>query len=127
MRDILFKNLTSIDRHRRDIFLSESSVKNGVTTKTQKHFIYFIQNHEYLKDPSELESWVKKYAQKAPCLKSLSVLKSFNSKIGEEKFEVKIDGNLYVLREQDIFKVDFTQIFKIDRKGKSLKDLKKYL
>lgn len=124
MRDILFKNLTSLDHHRRDIFFSESFAYKGVTTKTQKHFIYLIQDRQLLDKPEKLESWIKKYAGKGPHLKNLSVLKSYDSKVGEEKFEVKIAGNLYILREQDIFNVDFTQIFKIDRKGEKLKGLK---
>jgi len=125
MRDILFKNLTSLDHHRRDIFLSEASEQNGVTTKTQKHFIYFIRDHEFLDGPQKLEDWLKKYSRKGPRLRNLTVVKSYNSKAGEEKFEVKIVGNLYVLREQDIFNVDFTQVFKIDRKGETLKGQKK--
>jgi hypothetical protein len=125
MRDILFKNLTSLDHHRRDILLSEAFVQNGVATKTQKHFVYFIRDHLYLDSPEKLEVWLKKYASKGPHLKDLSVLKSYNSHIGEEIFEVKIVGNLYVLREQDIFNVDFTQVFKINRKGENLKGLQK--
>lgn len=123
MRDILFKNLTSQDHHRRDILFSEHVVRNGVTTKTEKHFIYFVRDHAFLDNPGGLETWIKKYVSKGPRLKDLSVLKSYDSKIGEERFEVKIAGNLYVLREQDIFNVDFTQIFKIDRKGEKLKGI----
>lgn len=124
MRDILFKNLTSQDHYKRDIFLSESFMHKGVMTKTQKHFIYFIRDHELLSKPEKLPVWLKKYAQKGPRLKSLSVLKTINSKIGEEKFEVKIVGNLLVLRNQDIFNVDFTQVFKINRHGDVLKEKK---
>jgi hypothetical protein len=124
MRDILFKNSTSLDHQRRDIFFSERFIQQGVTTETQKHFIYFIRDHAFLNNPEKLQEWVKKYVHQGPRLKNLSVLKSYDSKIGEERFEVKIVGNLYVLREQDIFNVDFTQIFKIDRKGQSLKGLK---
>lgn len=125
MRDILFKNSTSLDCQRRDILLSEHFMRKGVTVDTQKHFIYSIRDHAILADPQALEVWIKKYVSKGPHLKSLSVLKNYNSKLGIESFEVKIAGNLYVLREQDIFNVDFTQIFKIDRKGESLKGLKK--
>jgi len=121
MRDILFKNLTSLDHHRRDILLSEYIVQNGVTTSTQKHFIYSVSNHTSLDKPEKLQAWIKNCAGKGPHLKDLSVIKSYDSKAGEEKFEVKIAGNLHVLREQDIFNVDFTQIFKINRKGESLR------
>ena len=123
MRDILFKNLTSLDHDKRDVFLSEAFVQSGITTNTQKHFIYFIRDHAFLDNPEKLQAWMKKYASKGPRLKDLSVLKSYDSKSGEEKFEVKIMGNLYVLREQDMFNIDFTQVFKIDRKGKSLKGM----
>lgn len=125
MRDILFKNITSLDHHRRDIFLSEVYVNNGIATKTQKHFIYFVRDHVLLDDPKKLKIWFKKYGNKGPCLRDLSVFKSYDSKIGEEKFEVRIAGTIYVFRNKDIFNVDFTQIFKIDRRGESLKAKKK--
>jgi len=125
MRDILNKNLTSMDNQRRDIFLSEQFVQQGVTTKTEKHFIYSVRDHAYLNSPDKLQAWIKRYANKAPRLRNLTVVKNLDSKIGEEKFEVKIVGNLYVLRDQDIFSVDFTQVFKIDRKGDKLKGHKK--
>ncbi|MFC1699728.1 hypothetical protein ACFL1I_07230 [Candidatus Omnitrophota bacterium] len=123
MRDILYKNLTSTDHHRRDIFMSEQFIYQGVTTKTEKHFIYSVRDHAFLDSPNKLEGWVKKYANKGPRLRDLSVVKRYDSKIGEERFEVKIVGNLYVLRDQDIYNVDFTQVFKIDRKGEKLKGL----
>ena len=123
MRDVLFKNLTTLDHHKRDIFLSEAFVQNGVTTKTQKHFIYSIRDHAFLDNPQKLQTWMQKYASKGPRLKDLSVLKTYDNKTGEEKFEVKIMGNLYVLREQDLFNIDFTQVFKIDRKGENLKGM----
>jgi len=121
MRDIIFKNLTSLNHQQRDILLSEHIVQHGVTTRTQKHFIYSVCDRTFLDKPQKLQTWIKKYAGKGPRLKNLSVLKSYDGKAGEERFEVKITGNLYVLREQDIFNVDFTQVFKINRKGESLK------
>ncbi|MBN2097370.1 MAG: hypothetical protein JW714_02695, partial [Candidatus Omnitrophica bacterium] len=117
VRDILFKNLTSQDHHSRDIFMSECFSLQGVTTKTEKHFVYNIRDHAIINNSQELENWVKKYAQRGPHLKDLSVLKTYDSKTGEEKYEVKIEGNLYVLCEHDIYNVDFTQIFKVDRQG----------
>lgn len=122
MHDILFKNLTSLNHHRRDIFLSEQFEKDGVMTKTQKHFIYLVRDHTLLESPEELEGWVKKYSRQGPRLKDLSVLKIHDSKKGEERFEVKIVGNLYVLRDRDIFNVDFIQVFKIDRQGQVVKE-----
>ncbi len=122
MRDILYKNLTSLDHQQRDVLLTERLVQNGVTTRTQKHFTYSVSDRTFLDKPEKLQSWIQKYAGKGPRLRDLSVLKSYDSKSGEEKFEVKIAGNIYVLREQDIFNVDFTQVFKIDRKGESLKN-----
>jgi len=121
MRDIVFKNMTSSDHHKRDILLSEAFIRNGVTVKTQKHFTYSVNDHMFLEGSKQLEQWLKKYAGKGPRLKDLSVLKSYDSKTGEERFEVKIIGNLYVLREQDIFNVNFTQVFKINRSGEVLK------
>ncbi len=121
MRDMVFKNLTSQDHQKRDISLSEAFDLNGVRTKTQKHFTYSVHDHATLHNPKELEAWVKQYASKGPQLKNLSVLKSYDSKVGEEKFEVKITGNLYILRDQDMFNIDFIQEFKIDRQGEGLK------
>ena len=125
MRDIVYKNLTSTDHHKRDVSLSEAFMLNGVTTKTQKHFTYFVRDHGLLHSPDELAEWIKKYASRGPQLKDLTVVKSYDSKVGEEKFEVKIIGNLYILRDQDIYNVDFVQEFKIDRSGNDLKRQKK--
>ena len=125
MRDVLFKNLTSLNHHSRDILLSEAFIRNGVTTKTQKHFVYSVRDHTVLKNAHELKTWLKEYANSGPRLKDLSVLKSLDSKTGKEKFEVRITGNLYVLREQGIFNIDFTQVFKTDRKGEALKEEEK--
>ncbi|MBN3038709.1 MAG: hypothetical protein JW869_04740 [Candidatus Omnitrophica bacterium] len=123
MHDILFKNSTSQDHTRRDILLAEAYDQQGVMTRTLKHFIYLVKDHALLNNPGKLNKWLQKYTKNGPKLKNLSVLKSYNSKSGEEKFEVQIAGNLYILREQDIFNVDFTQIFKINRKGDQLKHL----
>ena len=113
--------MTSSDRHRRDVVFSEAFTRNGVTVRTQKHFTYSIDDHTFLTSPQQLETWLKKYSGQGPRLRDLSVLKSYDSKAGVERFEVQIVGNLYILREQDIFNVNFKQIFKINRKGEALK------
>lgn len=123
VHDIVFKNSTSMDHSRRDVIMSEAYTQDGVMTKTLKHFVYLIKDHAFLNTPMKLQSWLKKYTKKGPRLKNLTVVKSFNGKLGEEKFEVQIAGNLYILREQDIFNVDFTQVFKINRRGDKLKKL----
>lgn len=122
MRDIVFKNMTSLDHHSRDVLLSEAFVRDGVIVKTQKHFTYSISDHNCLKTPEQLKVWLKKYTSHGPRLKDLSVTKSHDSKSGEEKFEVKVEGNLYVLRQQDVFNVNFTQVFKINRRGQTPKE-----
>ena len=121
MRDILFKNLTSMNHLKRDITLSEAFMDQGVATKTKKHFIYFVHDHALVNSLDKVKDWIDKYASKGPRLKNLAVMKRYNSNLGEENFEVKIEGNLYVLREQEIFNIDFTQVFTVDRKGSSLK------
>lgn len=121
MHDILFKNSTSLDHQRRDIFLSEAVVEDGIITKSQKHFVYFVREHLQLESQEKVVEWLNNYGHmKKPCLKSLNVFKSYNSKVGEERFEVKIVGNLHVLYECQVFNVDFIQIFKIVRKDREL-------
>lgn len=124
MHDILFKNSTSLDHQRRDVFLSEDFVEDGIITKSQKHFVYFVREHLCLENQEKVVDWLKNYGHtNKPCLKSLTVFKSYNSKVGEEKFEVKIVGNLHVLYEHQVFNVDFIQIFKVIRKDRKIKNL----
>ncbi len=125
MHDIVFKHLSSNDHQRRDILLAEAFDQDGIVVRTLKHFVYLIRDHALLNTPTKLQDWLKRYAKQGPKLRNLSVLKSYNSALGEEKFEVQIAGTLYILREQDIFNIDFNQTFKINRRGEKLKHLNK--
>lgn len=84
MRDLLFKNLTSLDKKRKVILSSEILDRKGVRRVIRRHFICIIkelQNNCEIKTP-------------LPCL---YVLKEHNQKAQREKFFCRIKGSLYVI------------------------------
>lgn len=80
MRDLLYKNLTFLDRGRKIISSSEVSDKEGVHSVVRRHFTYVIRQVE----SSNIE--------KQPPY--LYVLKERNTKEKREYFFCKIKGSL---------------------------------
>jgi hypothetical protein len=60
MRELVFKNLTSGDKRRKDLYISETIERNGVRTVTQRHSIYVINSHNKFNTSNELIQWQSK-------------------------------------------------------------------
>ena len=54
MRELFFKNITSGDKKRKDLYVSETVNKNGVIATTQKHSTYIIGGCNKFKNLEEL-------------------------------------------------------------------------
>lgn len=100
MRDLLFKNLTSIDRKKRVIVSSEIVDRQGVRSSIRRHFIYLIKE---IKE-SNIER-PKPY---------LYVLKVHNTKEQKERFFCKIKGSIYAVHKGKVFLIIFMHSLKID-------------
>ena len=100
MRDILFKNLTSIDGRKRKIASSEVIDQNGMRSIIHRHFVYMLQE-------------VKKSQLEKP-LPYLYVLKEKNTKGFTEKFFYRIKGSMYVILNKKLCLILYMHSLKIN-------------
>lgn len=100
MREILYKNETSVKNRRRVIFVSEKSESKKVLTRVHKVFIYVVSK--------EMEG-----VGEAPA-PVFSIVKHFNSKTKEEKFSFRVKGTFYIIKEESYLPVHFCHSLRID-------------
>ena len=99
MRDLHYKNLTSVDRSRRVIASSEITDKEGVHSVVRRHFSYMI-----------------KQVEKADVVKPapyLYVLKERNTREKREHFFCKIKGSLLAVNKEKLFLIVFVHTLSI--------------
>lgn len=106
MREILFKNLTSLKNKRRVIVVSEKAENKDVHTHVHKVFIYVVG-----KEVETVEDIP------APVF---SIVKHYHTKTKEEKFSFRVKGMFYVIKDQSFLMVHFCHSLRIDisRKAK---------
>ncbi|MFC1703649.1 hypothetical protein ACFL1E_02565 [Candidatus Omnitrophota bacterium] len=100
MRELLFKNLTSVDKGRKILSLSEVFTQNGVVSHISRKFIYFIK---------EVPAVVKDTAEP-----QFYIFKQQDSKQKVEEIFIKIKGHLYTFNGDGIFLVSFCHSLKIN-------------
>jgi len=99
MRDLVFKNLTSIDRRKRVILSSEITDKQGVRSIIRRHLACIIKE-------------VKEIQVKKPS-SYLYVLKEHNDIEHREKFFYRMKGSMYVINNNRAFLILFMHSLKI--------------
>ncbi|MBU1124973.1 MAG: hypothetical protein KKC84_03025 [Candidatus Omnitrophica bacterium] len=101
MQDLLFKNLTSIDKRRKIISCSEILDKEGVRSIVRRHFVYFIR---------EIVEEDLPEVQERP---QLFVIKERDTKLQREKFFCKIKGYVYVVKNQKKYQITYIHSLKV--------------
>jgi hypothetical protein len=100
MRDLLFRNLTSQEKKRRRLSLSESVNQDGMSARSQRHIVYSIQE---VQDTNKiLEKPV------------LSVIKLHDSRVKVDRLFCKMKGKIFALHEGKIYLVSFVHTLKIE-------------
>ncbi|MFA6358195.1 MAG: hypothetical protein WCY09_05985 [Candidatus Omnitrophota bacterium] len=99
MRNLLYKNLTSLDRGRKIIASSEIADKEGVHSIVRRHFAYIIK---------QIESVDAKRPQPY-----LYVLKEKNSKEKREHFFCKIKGSIVVENKGKLLLISFIHTLRV--------------
>ena len=99
MRELLFKNMTSINKKRKVLCLSEVSRKDRILTKVNRRFIYLVK-----------ESAQSQKVSEAP---EFYIFKNHDSKSKQEKFNLKIKGNFYVVCNQKVYLVSYCHSLRI--------------
>lgn len=113
MRELLFKNITKWNHKKRDIFVQETVIKDGVLAKTTRRCLYFIKERKHIKDPGDL----KKLAETKICddqvKRHFHVLKERDSDTGMDKLMCKVAGTFYAMIDEYLYSIVFVHTFKI--------------
>jgi len=113
MRQLLFKNLTSPDTHRRILCMSERIEQNGVRISTQRRCTYVLKKRIYIGKGSDLDR-LKNVAKGGTAQqKHFHVIKRCDSRTGQSKVLCRATGIVYVVFGNSIYLVSFTNSLKI--------------
>jgi len=105
MRDLLFKNLTSLDKKRRIVASCEVVERQGMRSTIQRHFICVVK--EIAKNETERP------------LPYLYIRKERNNRELKERFFCKIKGSIFAIYEGRLFLITFMHSLKINLEARS--------
>ncbi|MBU4149809.1 MAG: hypothetical protein KKB52_05655 [Candidatus Omnitrophica bacterium] len=112
MRELVFKNLTSLDKKRRDLLISETVEKNGIRTITKRHSVYIIGDHKKVYNDEDLvpvnllhSNYNKRH---------VFIHKKKNTKLGKDSFICDVVGKFQAVVNDEIFSIVFKHTFEVD-------------
>ena len=113
MRELLFKNLTSNDHKKRDVFAQEMVNKNGVLATSERRCLYFIKDKIEINNPMDLVKLAKIKKKDQDNNRCFHVLKEHDSKTGIDKLICKLKGTFYAVVGKSIYCIVFIHSFKV--------------
>ena len=113
MRELLFKDITSENKKRKDLFVSETFDQNGVTTTTQRRSTYIIGACNKFKNLEELLAWKKNVGPNAG-KRHVFIIKKRDTILNKDAFICDIIGKFYAVSQCDIYSVAFKHSFEVD-------------
>jgi len=115
MREVIFKDLTSIESRKKDILLKEVFEKDGVIARTERRCFYFIKNIIPIGGAGDLEKWASSQsaAQHNINKRSFHILKEHKDAEGEDRLACKIFGTFYVVVDNMVYTIAFLHSFKV--------------
>ena len=113
MRELLFKNLTSDNKRRKDLYITETVEKNGVKTITRRHSVYIIGGHTRIKDKNQLMHY--KTDIPIPATKRhVFIFKKRDTKQKKDSFVCDVVGKFYAVVQKELYSIAFKHSFEID-------------
>ena len=113
MRELVFKNLTSLDHRKRDLFVEETIEKNGILAKTTRRCLYFIKDRTRIKDSCDLKSIAELKVNNDNINRHFHVLKQRDTQAGVDKLMCKVAGTFYAIVNEYLYCIVFVHTFKI--------------
>ncbi len=113
MRELLFKNITSGDKKRRDLYVTEIVNRNGVTTTTQRHSTYIIGSCNKFQNMDELSEWKKNAGIKSE-KRHIFVIKKRDTMHKRDMFICDVVGRFYAVTGCDIYSIAFKHSFEVN-------------
>lgn len=114
MREVVYKNLTSIGSRKKDIFLKEIFEKDGLTAKTERRCFYFIKDIKHMETDEELKKWLATEGEaKGLNKRQFHIMKEHSDAHLEDKIICKILGTFYAVINKSIYTIGFMHSFKV--------------
>ena len=115
MREVLFKDLTSVNDKKKDILLREIFQKDGIVATTERRYFYFIKDITPLENGADIEKWIeeKNKALARSKRRHFHILKEHSDEHGEERLVCKVAGTFYAIIGGKIYTVAFLHAFKV--------------
>lgn len=117
MRQLLFKNLTSQNTRRRILSICETVSHNGTKLMIQRRNTYTLKSRIHIKSASDVKKLEATYGNQAPFSdRRLHLIRKYNQKTGENKLFCRAHGLLYIVMNDDVLLIAFTNSLKISMK-----------
>ena len=113
MRELLFKNITSDNKKRKDLYVSETVEKNGITTTSQRHSTYIIGSCNKFNTPEQLLQWKKAVVPNVN-KRHIFIIKKRDTQRNKDIFICDVVGRFYAVSGCDIYSIAFKHSFEID-------------
>ena len=114
MREVVFKNLTSVASRKKDIFLQEVFEKEGMKAKTERRCFYFIKDIKHMASDDELKKWLDVEGEtKGLNRRQFHIMKEHNDALLEDKIICKILGTFYAVINKTVYTIGFLHSFKV--------------
>ncbi|GEM_PF-4956871 len=113
MRELSFSALTSEDKRRRLLALSESSQLGKWTVQIERKSSYFIREEVAKEDEITLKRWIVSHWHQQPeqIKKNSVILKQIDKRSGIARYLHKSHGILYALGKGKAYTVGFVHVY----------------
>jgi hypothetical protein len=101
MRDLVLRNMTSLEKKRKIISSCEVSTSNGVKTRISRYFICALKNAET--QTKDVATTPKIY-----------IYKNHDTTSHCSRFLYKIKGNIFVVNQEQVYVVSYIHSFKLE-------------
>jgi hypothetical protein len=114
MREVVFKNLTSVNARKKDIFLREVFEKDGVVAKTERRCFYYITDIIHLDNQDDLQKWLDSQGNSGAAGKrKFYIFREHSDKHGEDRLLCKILGTFHVIVDNMVYAIAFLHSFRV--------------
>jgi hypothetical protein len=114
VREVVYKNLTSITSRKKDIFLKEVYEQNGVMAKTERRCFYYIKEIKHLETEDDLKFWIEsKNDALGSTKRHFHIFKQHDDIMGQDKIICKVAGTFYAVAEKTVYTIAFLHSFKV--------------
>jgi hypothetical protein len=102
MRELVFKNLTSGNKKRKDLYISETIEKNGLKTVMRRHSSYLIGNSGNVDKGTSANN------------KHVFISRKRDTKLGKSAFVYDVVGKFYTIINEEVYPVTFKHSLEIN-------------